>query len=65
MFSGLCLSHYLAGSREGFPRHRRPSVLRNLLMEVPVCVDTLTMAAAAIFSLLFCRNFPGNERLFL
>ncbi len=52
----FALSRWFA---RGFPRRRRPSVLRNLLMEVPVCVDTLTMASAVAFPHYFAEIFPA------
>ncbi|RAZ98322.1 hypothetical protein DK853_15065 [Klebsiella oxytoca] len=65
MFSGLGLSHYPAGTQEGFPRRRLTSVLRNMLMEVPVCADNLSVALFSDFAASGCRKIPVIRCLFL
>ncbi|PAC07560.1 hypothetical protein CD006_26275 [Enterobacter sp. 10-1] len=65
MFSGLCLSLYPAGAQEGFPRRRLTSVLRNKLMEVPDCADTLIVAHPLKSTRLFWRIFSVIRRQFL
>ncbi|AST81801.1 hypothetical protein CI104_23275 [Citrobacter farmeri] len=48
LFSGLCLSLYPAGSREGFPRRQHPSFEH--VVEVPVCVDTVIVSRIIPFA---------------
>ncbi|AUO67106.1 hypothetical protein WM46_21585 [Citrobacter freundii complex sp. CFNIH2] len=48
LFSGLCLSLYPAGSREGFPRRQHPSFEH--VVEVPVCVDTVSVSRIIPFA---------------
>ena len=70
LFSGLCLSLYPVGSREGFPRLQHTSFEH--VVEVPACVDILILCHLRIFAsqlLLFlaakfaltCTIFCRNE----